>query len=189
MDESLIKTALEAGGMILLAVIVWQFIGVLRLAMNSQNTAYESLRRWFESELKQRDADLSIEKAERMKLESRFDEQCEETERLKTRIIELEKQIEEKVAEIERLNKSIQQLKSNDEKKEARIKEQNERIKELERELHEVKIQRDELVGRLDAILSAKKSGNGGDKQESKIAEPMDEPKKSSVRKSDDEKI
>ena len=161
--------------MILLAVIVWQFIGVLRLAMNSQNNAYESLRRWFESELKQRDADLTVEKAERMKLETRFDEQCEETDQLKTRIAELEAQIAEKIAEISSLKDDIKHLRQSDEKKDERIREQSERINDLERELKQVKKQRDELIRRLDDLLANDVKSNGGDKKVSSIADRVDE--------------
>jgi chromosome segregation ATPase len=176
MDQaSITKLVIDLGISVIVCFVVVKFIDVLKVSMISQSNAYDSLRRWFESELKQRDADLNIEKAERMKLETRFDEQCEETERLKARIAELEAQITEKVAEIERLKEAIKQLKSNDQKKDERIKEQNDRIRDLERELKQVKDQRDELVKRLDDLLSTKEKGNGGDKKVSKIADRIDE--------------
>jgi predicted RNase H-like nuclease (RuvC/YqgF family) len=169
MDEAtILKTALDIGISALIVFVVWQCLGVLRLAITSQASAFDTLRRWFESELTQRDAKI-------MALEKRFDDQCEETERLKLRIAELESQITEKVAEIERLKEAIKQLKSNDEKKDERIKEQNDRIRDLERELKQVKDQRDELVKRLDDLLSTKEKGNGGDKKVSKIADHIDE--------------
>lgn len=175
MDEAtILKTAIEAGGLVLLAIIVWQFIGVLRLAMTSQASAYESLRQWFTSELNQRDAAIRIEKAERMKLESRFDEQCEETERLKMRILELEEQIKAKNDEIERLKEAIKQLRTSDEKKDERIKEQNDRIRDLERELREVKQQRDDLVKRLDDLIAEKDKKNGKDRKEKKIDDKIE---------------
>lgn len=169
MDEATaLKTAIEAGGLVLLAVIVWKFIDILRLAMTSQANAYDSLRQWFASELGQRDADMRIEKAERMKLEARFDDQCQETERLKARIAELEEQLADKVAEIERLKISNKQLKENDVKK-------DERIRDLEIEIKRVKEQRDELVKRLDDILAADDKGNGKDHKEKRIADHIDE--------------
>lgn len=183
MDEAtILKTAIEAGGLVLLAIIVWQFIGVLRLAMTSQASAYDSLRQWFVSELNQRDADIRTEKSERMKLETRFDEQCQETERLKERIVELETQLAEKIAEIERLKESNRQLKVNDEQKDERIKEQNDRIRDLEREVKQVKEQRDDLVKRLDNLLADKDKKNGKDRKEKKIDDRIE------ARVSDEEK-
>jgi len=185
MDEStLTKWLFDAGIAAIVCFIVLQFISVLKLAMTSQAGAYDSLRQWFASELTQRDADIRQEKAERMKLEGRFDDQCRETEQLKTRIAELETQLAEKIAEIERLKESNKQLKDNDEKKDGRIKEQNDRISDLEREIKHVKEQRDELVKRLDDLLSADDKGNGKDRKEKKIADRIDE--QPSVRAKDD---
>ncbi len=169
MDEAtILKYALDLGISALVVFVVWIFVGVLRLAITSQASAFDTLRHWFEAELSKRDDKIMV-------LEKRFDEQCEETERLKMRIAELESQIADKNAEIERLKESIKQLKSNDEKKDERIKEQNDRIKDLERELKQVKDQRDELVKRLDDLLSTKEKGNGGDKKVSKIADRIDD--------------
>lgn len=169
MDEAtLIKLITDIGIAAVLCIVVVKFIDLLKVAMTSQANAYDSLRQWFTSELNQRDSAIKQEKDDRMRLETRFDEQCEETERLKARIVELEAQLAEKIAEIERLKESNKKLQDSDEKKE-------ERIHELEREIKQVKDQRDELVRRLDDLLSNQEKGNGGDKKVSKIADRIDE--------------
>lgn len=158
-DSELLLKFLDFGIAGAFALIMLIMAGIIRLFTTLQA---ETLKGEQASNLRlirildERDASIKIDRdkeiVERMKLEHRLNEQCDEQIRLKEQITEMRLEIADKDKKIAKLILELDDVRKSAEKKDADIN-------SLKRELAEVRSERDDLKKRLSALEAQQKDG------------------------------